>query len=166
MKHTKSAVFLSLLFMGSCLFFACNKSSDNPATGGGTGTPTDTIAKAPGLSSLLLGKWMLVEDSVANVGSFYFTQGGIKYYPTPGIYMGGSADYINFLTDTTVTVTENGQTYNSAYKLYGSSKLVINTLLVYDTGRVVTLTANNATLDWSSSSANGGTYYKRVYLTK
>lgn len=120
---------------------------------------TDTL-------SLLSGKWFLFKDSVYNNGSFFIDQGGTNYYPTSGDYYGTSSDYYNFQSNGTLSVMENGQNYSSGFSIYPNAKLVVNDLLVYDTGRIVTLTGNKATLDWQASSGYGGQYYKRLYLYK
>lgn len=117
-------------------------------------------------ATLLTIKWKVIKDSVSNVGNYYFTQGGINYFPNPGVYTGTAADYWDFHSTGSVEVHENNQTYTSTYHLYPNNKLVVSDMQVHDTGRVVLLTATDAVFDWSRTSPNSGTFYKRVYLRK
>lgn len=117
-------------------------------------------------ATLLTTRWKVIRDSVSNIGNYYFTQGGINYFPNPGVYVGTAADYWDFHSSGSVDVHENNQTYTSTYHLYPNNKLVVSDMLVHDTGRVVLLTASDAIFDWSRTSPNNGSFYKRVYLKK
>ena len=142
----------------TCFFiYSCDK--DDPARETEDLTLEDSV-------TLLQGKWKIIKDSLTNTGNYYFMEHGTAYYPTPGVYYGTAADNWEFLANGTLGIHENQQTYNSPYQLFSNNQLVVQDLLVHDSGSVVTLTATAATFDWSNTSPNGGQYFRRIYLKK
>lgn len=154
MNLTRSMLLIVVIAVGFSLFFACTRDSSR--------NPTQTSDS----TTLLTIKWKLIKDSVSNIGTYYFMEGGTPYYPTAGVYFGTATDYWDFHSNGSVYIHENNQSYTSTYQLHSNNKLVITDMLVHDTGRVVTLTSSDAIFDWSRTSPNNGKYYRRVYLKK
>lgn len=149
-----------LLLLLTCtvvLISACTKDPDVQTNG--TPTLADSVA-------LVQADWKVVKDSSTNIGNYYFVENGQTLYPTPGVYMGRSEDYWKFSSNGVVAVRTNQNNYTSTYQLYPNNRLVVKDMLVHDTAHVVTLTANNFTFQWSAVGANGGQYFRRVYLSK
>lgn len=150
-------LFTIVLACSVILTTACSK--DPEVQPNGNPTFTDSVA-------LVQGDWKVVKDSSTNIGNYYFIQNGQTLYPTPGVYMGKSEDFWKFNSAGVVSIRENQNNYSSAYELVASNRLVIKEMLVHDTGRVIMLTTNNFTFQWSVIGANGGQYFRRVYLSK
>ncbi|WP_276484837.1 hypothetical protein [Paraflavitalea pollutisoli] len=155
----RPAVLLSaIVFVTTItLLTACTKDPEVQTTG--TPTFTDSIA-------LVQADWKVVKDSSTNIGNYFFIENGLTLYPTPGVYMGKSEDYWKFNSTGAVVVHANQNTYSSTYELFTNNRLVVKDMLVHDTARIVTLTANAFTFQWSKVGANGGQYFRRVYLSK
>lgn len=136
---------------------ACTKDTDVQTNG--TPSLADSV-------TLVQGDWKIVKDSSTNIGNYFFTENGQIWYPTPGVYMGKSEDYWKFSSNGVVSIRANQNNYSSTYTLYANNRLVIKDLLVHDTARVITLTTNNFTFQMSAVSANGGQFFRRIYLNK
>lgn len=110
--------------------------------------------------------WQIYKDSVASVNNFYILVNGTPHYPTAGVYWGTPADYFSFNSIGMLTIFENNNGGTSPYQVYPNGRLFIDALSMYDTARILTLDAANATLYWTGSSPNGGQYARKVYLRR
>jgi hypothetical protein len=119
-------------------------------------------------ASIITGRWSVIKDSVSNVGNFYFTQGGINYFPNPGTYFGVPADYYDFNVNGNLSVHENNNTFNNTpYHYAGNSRLYINQYSeAYRDAFILVLNSTNFTLFWTNTSPNGGVYTRKLYLKK
>jgi hypothetical protein len=134
-----------------CFFTSCDKEQDEP--------------DAPDPSAAIIANWKLSKDSLSNINSFYFVEGGSQYYPTPGVYAGQSADYWDFRANGELHVHENGQTYHSTFQVV-NNKLLVSGLTMFGDGTIAELTSTKATFFWNQTSPNGGLYHRTVYLVK
>jgi hypothetical protein len=119
-------------------------------------------------ASIITGRWDVIKDSISNVGNFYFTQGGINYFPNGGIYFGVPADYWDFNSNGNLSLHENNNTYsNIPYHFAGNTRLYINQISeAYNDAFILQLNATNATFFWTNTSPNGGVYTRKLYLKK
>lgn len=118
-------------------------------------------------ASLLSGRWKVIKDSVSNVGNFYYQGTYGQAYPNAGVYWGRDTDFWDFGFNGMVSVSENGITGTRAYRLLPGGQLDIDGWTEhYKTATVVTLTTTETSYYWTQTSANGGQYYRRVYLKR
>lgn len=140
----------------ACLFsmlFSCKK-DDSPSI----------INKPTGKDTLLIlaTKWKIIEDSVMS-NNYTFPWGS---YPIPGAYYGTSDDYYLFDFTNNVLAHENGHDLNGKYKLLPNSQILIDSTEHQYVGDIKTLNNVKATFEWALISSNGGTYFRRLTLTK
>jgi hypothetical protein len=148
----KTVIFCCLfVLMASCII-SCSKSSGSP--------------QGDAQGSNLIGKWSVVNDTIANVNNYYFLEGGIGYEPDPGNYIGSPADYYDFRSTGIVYVHENGFTDSSGYQLIGDTILVIPAKIEFDSASIISLTANSATIRGIQHSPNGGQITETLFLKK
>lgn len=119
-------------------------------------------------ASIMTGRWMLIKDSVSNVGNFYFVQGGTNYYPNGGVYPGTAADYWDFGTNGMLSLFENGNGFsNVPYHYAGNGRVFITQIsAAYNDAFILQLNNTNFTLYWTNTSPNGGVYTRKLYLRK
>lgn len=112
-------------------------------------------------ATMVLGIWRVVKDSVAN-NNYANPNGG---YLLPGVYTGVSQDYFKFDANGAITVLENNISGSSTYRLVSSNKLeVVGWSNQYGLGTIQTLNSADFIFFFSASSANGGSYYRKVTL--
>ncbi|MBS1513219.1 MAG: hypothetical protein JST86_20450 [Bacteroidetes bacterium] len=130
----------------------CSKKSDSA-------TSDISAPKTP--QQMILGKWNVIKDSIV-VHNFMFSNGDI---PIPGVYIGNANDYWMFNTDSTLNIAEGGPQLNCTYHFISS-----NSLNIPETqwGNITLLVFTNTVLTWEKSilNPNGGTYYRRAYLSR
>ncbi|MEO6233116.1 MAG: hypothetical protein ABJB11_06685 [Ferruginibacter sp.] len=150
MKIVKTFLLITCFFLS---FYSCKK-DDQPTMNKPTDTDTlTTLAK----------RWKIVKDSVSS-NNYTTPRGGI---PIPGVYYGVSDDYYLFDSSYHVNVHENGHDYpNGIYKLLPGSQIIIDTTDSWYVGDIKTLNNVDAIIEWIRSSSNGGTYFRRLTLTK
>lgn len=114
---------------------------------------------------LLLGNWHVLKDSLWDSPGFGNASGG---HPTPGVYIGTSVDYWNFMPGGQLTFHENNQTYTPPYQLLSNNKLSFPTTLDidYDPANIETLTWNTFIFFWAKTNPNGERYFHKVWLYK
>lgn len=160
MKYNITKIVCLLVF-AACFFFpACSKNSaaDRP-------NEPDPPSPLKDSAELLLGKWKLIEDSSTNIDDYYFTEGGTKYYPTPGVYYGKTEDYFDFKANGILDFHANNQSYSTTFELYTDNKLGMGDM-VHGKATIITFTATEVTFDLNNTSPNRGKYFRRTYLGK
>ncbi|MDQ3278844.1 MAG: hypothetical protein M3Q06_10995 [Bacteroidota bacterium] len=119
-------------------------------------TPSDT-------ATLILGTWKLIKDSVTN-NNYSNPVGG---YLLPGVYTGTSLDFWKFEPNGVFSVRENNITGTGAYALTPNKKLDIPVWTAqYGLGTIETISNAAFTVSFSATSANGGQYFRKVYLKR
>jgi hypothetical protein len=94
----------------------------------------------PNNQTLILGKWTM------NTAQGHYVTAGVTRDETTTFK---PADYFEFRADGTVTIVENGITYNGKWKIDGSSKIIFSETNYIDTVTgftIKTLTASNLQL--------------------
>ncbi|MEP7144654.1 MAG: hypothetical protein ABI707_17360 [Ferruginibacter sp.] len=114
-------------------------------------------------ATLISGKWGIFRDSVGTADGFFIVGQGII---TPGVYYGVPADYYDFRVNGDLLVHENGYDATTTYQVLPNSKLFIPELAVFDYNSILKLTATEAIFYWTSTSANGGKYARKLELKK
>ena len=164
---------ISMISIAILIFaFACGKNADSITSTLNKhdsivppGNPIDSSDFMPtGVTSLE--KWRLIKDSISNPNSYFYIADGKKWYPQDVLYIGVAGDFWNFRSDSIVNMHKQGLSFLSKYKFYDANKIVINEMLVIDTGRIVKHTNTDFIIDWKATSSNGGNYYRRIYLAK
>lgn len=119
-------------------------------------------------ASIITGRWILIKDSVSNIGNFYFVQGGINYFPNGGVYIGTTSDYWDFGSNGMLSVHENNNAVsNVPYHYSGNERVYINELsAAYNDAIILQLTNNSFVLYWTNTSPNGGVYTRKLHLKK
>lgn len=123
-----------------------------------------TIARiSSDTSSLILGTWKLIKDSVSN--NNYVNPSGDNLIP--GVYIGTSVDYWRFDPNGVFSAQENGVSGSTTYRILAGNKLEIPIWSTqYGTGTFETINNSLLTVYFSATSSNGGTYYRKVYLKR
>src|SRR6202000_2909671 len=112
----KNLLFAILAVSAFCLILAsCGKSNDKPAP---LSIPPDstTTTKIPpdsagmAVADSIIGKLVVVEDTLSNTNNYFLDEGGTPYFPIPGNYIGGTSDFYNFQSGGAYTASENGLT--------------------------------------------------------
>ncbi|HWJ90669.1 MAG TPA: hypothetical protein VNR87_06135 [Flavisolibacter sp.] len=114
-------------------------------------------------STMVLGSWKLIKDSVSN-NNWVNPSGG---YPLPGVYIGAPGDFWKFEPNGVFSARENNITGSDTYNITANNKLVIP-VWSNQYGPATIETLNNASfiVYFSATSANGGQYLRKVYLQR
>ena len=114
-------------------------------------------------ATLVLGTWKVLKDSVTNT-NYANPAGG---YLLPGVYIGTPPDYWKFEANGVFSARENNISGSGTYAITPDKKLDIPVWRVqYGLGTIETLTNTVFTVYFSATSANGGQYYRKVYLKR
>ena len=117
---------------------------------------------SPNDSTLLPGKWNLIQETLTNPPPYYINSLGLV--PTPGNYLGKAGDYYNFKSNGTLVVHANNNTDSTLYS-YQNGTLVIKGS-AYKNLKILTFTASKLTFECRDTSSNGGAYYHFIDLQK
>jgi hypothetical protein len=132
--------------------------AQNPPAGGAPVSDTSGAVKT---------SWKIYKDSLTNTGNYYFIEGGSALTPMPGVYWGVTGDYWNFMPSGNLSIHENNQTYSSVpYQFSDNTTLLIPNGGPIKKGKLISLSTTAATFLWKDTSANGGLYYRKLYLYK
>mgnify|MGYP003576541838 CR=1 FL=1 len=119
---------------------------------------TRTLSDTP---SLVLGSWKLVKDSVTNNNWIHPS----NVYLIPGVYTGTALDYYRFENGLLYARTNNVSGPN-AYTIAGNKLDVPVWTAQYGHGTIETLNTLNFVFYFADTSANGGRYFRKVYLKR
>jgi hypothetical protein len=149
----KGILSLSLIFCIT-INFGCSKSETFTAGPGSSIPSTDPAVN-------ILGRWQVIKDSIVAV-NFTFPSGDV---PISGVYRGRSIDSWTFRDNGTVDIYHGGPVGNIEYLLLSRNNLLMP---AFEWGNVTVLTLDSYNLIWekSTTSSNGGTYYRRAYFRR
>jgi hypothetical protein len=164
----KKPVFFLFLWLGCCLIASsCHKSNNASPSPSPIPSPPPKIDSSTYVSvDSLVGKWLIIEDTLSNSNNYFFTEGGDSYYPPAVNYHGGPNDYLTFNSDGTYSGSENGVVSAGNYLLQANQGISISSRPPLTSGKVVTLRADSLTIVGEATSMNGGTAIETLYLKK
>lgn len=113
--------------------------------------------------SMITVKWGVIKDSLTN-NNYTFPNGG--GYPNPGVYFGVAADYYDFNPNGTVSAFENNNYGSSPYQILPNGQLIFVFPFMNYQGTIEFLSLTRMTVYWSLTSANGGQYFRKLYLKR
>jgi hypothetical protein len=119
-----------------------------------------TLADTP---TLILGTWKIIKGSVSNI-NWVNPAGGD---PVPGVYIGRPEDYWKFEANGVFSGRENNISGADTYNILQDGRLNIPVWSVqYGPGTIEKLTNTEFIVYFTATSANGGHYYRKVYLKR
>ena len=113
-------------------------------------------------AALLIGRWNLTKDSISSI-NFYYSNGDI---PLSGVLNGTAQDYYEFYSNQTLYISENHITGTSHYQFLPNNQIYFDGWNLMGNATTLMLTSTNASFSWSTTSPNGGRYYRKADLKR
>jgi|GEM_PF-4967336 hypothetical protein len=137
-------LLVSLVIGFFVLASSCTKPSINPNIASNDSTIT------------ILGKWYLINDSIANYNNYYLGSD----VPNAGNFIGGSNDYFYFATDTMYLYLNNFLMSTNPYMLLPNNGISISSasggVSILSSAHLLNFTKDSVTIYGSDTSLNGG----------
>lgn len=153
MKNTLFAlkVFILILFLIS----SCTKQNEDSHN-------SDPVNPNLQPTSIISGRWKVVNDSLANIGDYY--NGG---FPIPGNYIGNSSDFMDFKSNGEVNFKIYWYTGTCKYNLLSDSSISIQQFQpTMHKAKIINVTSTSLTLYGTDTSSNGGVLIKIINLKR
>lgn len=143
----KSTFFFIITFIS---LISCSKESES------------IQLNVPNDSTLLLGKWNLIRQTLTNPPPYYINSLGLV--PTPFSYLGQAGDYYTFKSNGTLVVHANNNTDSTLYSFQNGRLLIKGS--AWKNLKILTFISSNLSFECRDTSSNGGAYYHFVDLQK
>lgn len=115
-------------------------------------------------STLVLGTWKIIKDSVTNNNWINPTSNG---YLIPGVYIGSPTDYWKFESNGVFSANYYNGSGSATYSITSNNKLDIPIWSIqYGLGTIEKINSTEFNVYFSATSVNGGQYFRKVYLKR